>query len=197
MLAFASAVFLLIMTPGPGVLSAAGVSASFGVKPAGRYLLGLWVGNNLVALMVISGLAALILAEPRVRIVMFALSLGVLGYLALRIAFAGSKIAFFRHASLPGARDGIALQIVNPKAYAVTTSLFTGFAYWPESYIGEVVTKMFIFNAIWIPIHIAWMFFGHWTTTLDLAPRTQRAINIAMALSMVAVVLIAATTQFK
>ena len=55
MLAFAVAAFLLLITPGPGVLSAAGVGAGFGVRPGLIYVVGLCLGANLVAVMVVGG----------------------------------------------------------------------------------------------------------------------------------------------
>ncbi|MEP4336194.1 MAG: LysE family translocator, partial [Roseobacter sp.] len=45
MLTFAAAVFFLIITPGPGVLSAAGVGAAYGMRSGLRYVLGLFIGN--------------------------------------------------------------------------------------------------------------------------------------------------------
>ena len=56
MTAFITAIFLTLITPGPGVLSAAGVGAAFGFQPGLRYVTGLFFGTNLVALIVISGL---------------------------------------------------------------------------------------------------------------------------------------------
>ena len=44
MIAFVSAVFLLILTPGPGVLSLAGVGAAFGWRQGIKYLIGLFIG---------------------------------------------------------------------------------------------------------------------------------------------------------
>ena len=67
MLSFIKAVFLLCITPGPGVLSLAGTGAAFGVQYGLRYMLGLWAGHSLVNLAVVIGLAAIILAEPVVR----------------------------------------------------------------------------------------------------------------------------------
>ena len=195
MLTFLAAVFFLVISPGPGVLSTAGVAAGFGVRPATRYVAGLWAGNFLVALAVITGLAALLLADPRVRVVLFGASLAYLFYIAVRIAFARSKIAFIERAAPPGIRGGILLQIINPKAYAVSTTLFTGFAFWPDNYVGEVTIKLLIFNAVWIPVHFMWLYLGVWLHRLDLPARVQLAINISMAVSMMAVVLLAAVYQ--
>ncbi len=195
MLTFAAAVFFLIITPGPGVLSAAGVGAGFGFRQGMRYVLGLFIGTNLVAAAVVSGLAAVLLAEPRIRIALFALSFGYLTYLALRIAFAGARVAFIERAQPPGIGGGILLQAVNPKAYAVNTALFTGFGFLPASYGAEVAIKVLIINAIWVPIHVLWLWAGVTLHRLDLSPRAHSAINILMALSMLAVVALAVAAR--
>ena len=156
---------------------------------------GLWIGTNLVSLAVVTGLAALILADDRIRLVLFALSFGYLTYLAYRIAFAGTRLAFIEKPNPPGIRGGLLLQAINPKAYAVNTALFTGFAFLPGSYITEVVVKFIIMNAIWIPIHFAWLWLGVSLNRLNLSPRAHRAINIAMAASMMLVVVLAVVAQ--
>ena len=195
MLTFAAAVFFLIITPGPGVLSTAGVGAAFGANAGTRYVAGLFIGTNLVCLAVVTGLTAMIFADPRIRTVLFAASIAYLAYLALRIAFAGSKIAFIERQKPPGIAGGILLQAINPKAYAVNTALFTGFAFLPQNYALEITIKFLITNAIWIPIHFAWLWAGIALRRMDLPPRTQRVINVAMAMSMLMVVALAALAQ--
>lgn len=192
MLTFAAAVFFLIITPGPGVLSAAGVGAAYGFRSGLRYVLGLFIGNNIVIAMVVTGLAALVLASPAIRTILFIASTLYLLYLALRIALAGSKVAFIEARSEPGVMAGILLQPINPKAYAVNTALFSGFAIFPDAYLTEAAVKLVIANAIWVPIHVLWVWFGGTLKRLDLPQRTQRAINIAMAASMLLVVGLAA-----
>ena len=196
MLTFAAAVFFLIITPGPGVLSAAGVGAAYGIRSGLRYVLGLFLGNNLVIIAVISGLAALILASPVIRTVLFVLSTAYLLYLAARIAFAGSRLAFIEAQSEPGVMAGLLLQPINPKAYAVNTALFSGFAIFPDALLTEILVKVLLVNLIWIPIHVLWVWFGATLKRLDLNPKTQRSINIAMALSMLVVVALAAWSSF-
>jgi len=191
MLAFALAVFLLIITPGPGVLSTAGVGAGFGYRAGTQYVIGLFLGTNLVALAVVSGLAALILADPRIRLLLFVVSFGYLAYLAFRIAFAGARLAFIEKARPPGIGGGILLQIVNPKAYAVNTAFFTGFAFLPGNYIAEIGIKFLIMNAIWVPIHFLWLWAGVLLHRLEMSERAHRIINIGMASAMMGVVLLA------
>ena len=195
MLTFAAAVFFLIITPGPGVLSTAGVGAAFGAGAGTRYVTGLFIGTNLVCLAIVSGLTAILFADDRLRTVLFFASIAYLFYLAMRIAFAGSKLAFIERAHPPGVTGGVLLQAINPKAYAVNTALFTGFQFLPDNYTLEIILKFIVVNAIWIPIHFAWLWAGISLRRMNLPHRTQRVINIAMAASMLLVVALAAFAQ--
>ena len=195
MLTFALAVFFLIVTPGPGVLSLAGVGSGFGAPAGRRYLWGLAIGNNLVMLAVISGLAALVLADPRIRTALFVASTCYLLYLAARIALAGARIAFIERAQAPGVRGGILLQLINPKAYAVLTALFSGFNFMPDTMLSQTLIKIVIFNAIWFPIHFGWLWAGITLRAMALSPTTQRGVNIAMATAMLSVVALAVWAQ--
>ena len=191
MLTFAAAVFFLIITPGPGVMTTAGFGAAYGFNASLRYVLGLFIGTNLVMLAVMTGLAAVILSVPWLRTVLMFASVAYLLYLAGRIAFAGAKVAFMEAKSPPGVLGGLMLQAINPKAYAVNTSLITGFDYAPDAFLFEMVSKALIMNVIWIPIHLAWLWAGVSLHRLNLSDRTQRTINILMALSMLGVVALA------
>ena len=195
MISFAFAVLFLIGTPGPGVLSTAGVGAGFGYRAGLRYVGGLFIGTNLVALAVISGLAAAVLALPQLRWALMGASVLYLLYLAGRIAFAGSRVAFLAARRTPGLRDGILLQAINPKAYAVNTSLIAGFPFAPDNLMFETVAKLVIMNAIWIPIHLAWLWAGASLHRLNLSESAQRRINYAMAAAMLAVVALALWSQ--
>ena len=73
------------------MLSTAGVGAAFGWHRGLFYIAGLCLGTNIGGLAVISGVAAIILAEPLIRIVLLFVSAAYLGYLALRIGLAGTK----------------------------------------------------------------------------------------------------------
>jgi threonine/homoserine/homoserine lactone efflux protein len=197
LIAFAAAVFLLIITPGPGVMTTAGFGAAYGFRPSLRYVIGLFIGTNLVMLAVMNGMAAIVLSIPWLRTVLMVASVGYLVYLASRIAFAGSKISFMEATTAPGIIGGIMLQAINPKAYAVNTSLITGFNFAPDAFLFEMVAKAAIINMIWIPIHLVWLWAGVSLHRLELAAKTQRMINIAMALSMLGVVAIAIWSASK
>lgn len=153
---------------------------------------GLWIGTNLVGLAVVTGLAAVLLASPVIRTVLLIASTAYLFYLAARIAFAGSKIAFIEASSQPGIRTALMLQALNPKAYAVNTVFITGFAFMPEALSTEIILKFLIMNAIWLPIHLLWLWAGGAVKRLELPDHVQRRINYGMAIAMLAVVGLAA-----
>lgn len=195
MLTFAAAIFFLLITPGPGVLTTAGVGSGFGWRAGLRFLTGLFLGTNLTAVLVVTGLAAIVLAAPGLRIVLVWASVAYFLYLAAKIAFAGARVGFIEAAQPPGIVNGILLQLINPKAYAVNNIIFSGYAFWPESLAIEIALKFVIVNAIWIPVHLVWLYAGVTLRRLDLAPGTQRAINVAMALALIAVVVLAVASQ--
>ena len=191
MIEFALAVFFLLMTPGPGVLSTAGIGAAYGYRAGFAYIGGLMLGGAFTMVLVISGLAAVVLTVPWLRVVLLFASVGYLTYLAWRIATAGAHIGFTAATKPLGFRNGFLLQLINPKAYVVATTLFLGFGFLPQAPFWEVVIKLIVFNMIWLPVHLIWLGAGAKLGSLDLSPKAQRFINIAMAASLVVVVLVA------
>lgn len=190
MIEFGIAVLLLIITPGVGVLTTAGIGSGFGYGPGIRFLCGLFIGTNTTAVLVVTGLAAVVLADPIVGPVLLYASASYLLYLAFRIGWAGSRIAFIESASAPGFFAAIGLQLINPKAYAVNTTVFSGFHFMDGS-VTEILIKLAIINAIWVPVHILWLSAGVMLKRLNLLERTQSLINKAMAASMAIVVVLA------
>ena len=188
MISFAIVSFLMFATPGPGVLSLAGIGAAFGWRQGFLYMAGLFVGHVLVSLAVITGLSAIILAEPVVRTVLLFCSAGYLGYLAFRIALAGSKIAFIEILRAPGFVSGMSLQFINPKAYAVHTTFFTGFAFYPGSFTIEMIIKLMIIVPTWLLLHTVWLYAGYRLHELQLSSKVQNWINILMALCLCVVI---------
>ncbi|NNE54064.1 MAG: LysE family translocator [Sulfitobacter sp.] len=188
MIEFVIAVFFLLITPGPGVLTTAGIGAAFGYRAGLGFLAGLCLGGFINMMLVISGLAAVVLAIPSLRLVLLIASVSYLTYLAFRIASAGAKIGFQPATKPLGFVNGLALQFINPKAYVVATTLFSGFAFMSATPVLEVFVKLVLFNAIWVPVHLIWLWAGTKLGSLDLHHVTQRVINVGMAVSLLVVV---------
>ena len=197
MITFAIVCFLMFATPGPGALSLASVGATFGWRQGFVYMAGLFVGHVLVSLAVITGLATIILAEPIVRTILLFCSAGYLSYLALRIALAGSKIGFIEMLKAPGFVAGMSLQFINPKAYAVHTTFFTGFAFYPSSFAVEMSVKLMIIVPTWLLLHTLWLYAGYRLHELQLSSRVQKWINILMALCLCVVISLSVNSILK
>ena len=195
MMVFSLAVFLLLITPGPGVLSTAGVGSGFGRQAGLIFLIGLFLRTNLVALAVVAGYAALVFSIPYVREVLMAGSFGYLLWLALKIALAGRRLSWIKSEKPPGFHGGILLQIINPKVYVVSTAIFSGFPFDGISLFEEILWKFLIFNVIWIPIHFLWLYAGVSLKRMNLSERSQFLINSGMSVAMVGVVVLAALAQ--
>ena len=196
MLTFAISVFLLIITPGPGVLSTAGFGAAYGFKQSLRYVFGLFLGTNLVFFAVASGLIAVLLSVPSLRIFLLVLSTCYLLYLASKIALAGSNIAFIKAKAPPGIASGVLLQTINPKAYVVNTTFVSGFAFYQSSFAIELIIKFLIINSIWIPLHFLWLYAGTVLHELNLSNKNQRIINLMLSFSMIAAVVVSILYSF-
>ena len=191
MLSFVAAAFFLLITPGPGVLSVAGAGAAFGFRAGLPYTAGVVLGTLTVIVAVTTGLAAFLLSYPPLRILLLVASAAYLLYLAYRIATSEVGIAIKEAPHPLGFANGLALQIINPKAYAVMTTLFSGFAFYPDSTVLEAAIKTVIFMSISLPVHLLWLWAGSTVKQLALTPRSARRVNVAMALSMLAVVVLA------
>ena len=77
---------------------------------------------------------------------------------------------------------------MNPKAYAVKTMLFNSFAFYPQNFSIEIGLKSLINNALWIPIHLIWLYAGLKVSQLDLPAQPHKMINLAMSGCVLAVV---------
>ena len=197
LISFITAVFFALITPGPGVLSTAGVGASYGSRSGLHYMAGLFIGNSAVFAAVALGMLAVLQTMPALRFFLAIASLLYLLYLAAKIAFAGSELAFINPAKAPNFWDGVLLQFINPKAYVVGTTLFAGFVIWPDALLAEVVVKFLILNAIWVPIHLGWLWAGVKLRELNLPGPVQRRINLGMAASLIIVILLAIVAAIR
>ena len=197
MINFAFAVFFLIITPGPGVLSAAGVGAAYGWNAGLKYIFGLFLGTNMVGLAVITGISFWVVSNPFLRFFLLFLSTAYLLFLAFKVATADKKVSFVRPRSKPGVLAGFVLQPINPKAYFVNTVLFSGFAIYPENFLLEVIVKFVILNVIWIPIHVLWLFLGLSLKRINLDQTVSRRVNFGLAMSLVFVVVLAFISGIK
>ena len=189
--------FLMMVTPGPGVLSLAGVGAGFGWKVGMMYLIGLFFGTNGVALLVVLGFKQFLFEIDGVEITFLLLSLSYLSFLSWRIATSDNKTGFKQSLKAPRLYEGIFLQFVNPKAYVVQGHLFVVLSLGMASYSNEIIVKFIIVNSIWIPIHVLWLWLGISLKRWSLAVNKQIWVNRGMGLALFAVVILSAIMELN
>ena len=189
--------FLMMVTPGPGVLSLAGVGAGFGWKVGMMYLIGLFFGTNGVALLVVLGFKQLLFEIDGVEITFLLLSLSYLSFLSWRIATSDNKTGFKQSLKAPRLYEGIFLQFVNPKAYVVQGHLFVVLSLGLASFNTEIILKFIIVNSIWIPIHLLWLWLGISLKKWSLAVNKQVWVNRGMGLALFAVVILSAIMELN
>ena len=189
--------FLMMVTPGPGVLSLAGVGAGFGWRVGMMYLIGLFFGTNGVALLVVLGFKQFLFEIEGVELTFLFLSLSYLSFLSWRIATSENKTGFKQSLKAPKLYEGIFLQFVNPKAYVVQGHLFVVLSLGIASYNVEIITKFIIVNSIWIPIHLLWLWLGISLKKWSLGVNKQVWVNRGMGLSLFAVVILSAIMELN
>ncbi len=189
--------FLMMVTPGPGVLSLAGVGAGFGWRVGIMYLIGLFLGTNGVALLVVLGFKQFLFNIDGVEFTFLFLSLSYLSFLSWRIATSDNKTGFKQSFKSPKLYEGVFLQFVNPKAYVVQGHLFVVLSLGILPYNLEIITKFIIVNSIWIPIHFFWLWLGISLKKWSLASNKQIWVNRGMGLALFAVVVLSGIMELN
>jgi threonine/homoserine/homoserine lactone efflux protein len=111
-------------SPGPSTLSLVAVAATYELRSAVSYCLGLIVGTPAVLLAVATGVTALLLAVPMLRWVLVGLSAGYVVWLAVRLAMASGLGGHGVGGRQPSILGGVILGALNPKAWIAIAAVF-------------------------------------------------------------------------
>ena len=189
--AFLLAAVALAGSPGPATLSLTATGAAFGARRGAAYLAGIVIGMVAVMAIVASGLVGLVLAVPGATPVVTVLAAASFLYLAWRIATAPPLAADTAERRTPTFAGGLLLSLINPKGYAAMAALFSGFVLVQERLALDVAAKMAVLVLIITAVNVAWLLAGAALTRFFRDPRTNRAINVAFAVLLVASVALA------
>jgi threonine/homoserine/homoserine lactone efflux protein len=189
--AFLLAAVALAGSPGPATLSLTATGAAFGARRGAAYLAGIVVGMVAVMAVVASGLVGLLLAVPGATPVVTVLAAAYFLYLAWRIATAPPLAADAVQRRTPTFVGGLLLSLINPKGYAAMAALFSSFVLVHERLALDVAAKMAVLVLIITAVNVAWLLAGAALTRFFRDPRTNRAINVAFAVLLVASVALA------
>jgi threonine/homoserine/homoserine lactone efflux protein len=152
---------------------------------------GIVIGMVAVMGIAATGAIGVVLAIPGATPVVIAAAAAYFAYLAFRIATAPPLVEDAGSGRRPSFAGGLFLSLVNPKGYAAMAALFSGFALVRERLALDAVLKAAVLLAIMIAVNTAWLLAGVALTRLFREPRTNRAINVAFAVLLVASVAVA------
>jgi threonine/homoserine/homoserine lactone efflux protein len=77
------------------------------------------------------------------------------------------------------------LTLVNPKAYAAMSALFSGFALVPQAPAADAAVKTIMLMLVIIVVNIAWLTAGSSLTRFFREPRLNRGINLTFAVLLI------------
>jgi threonine/homoserine/homoserine lactone efflux protein len=178
-------------SPGPATLSLAAAGAAFGARRVIAYLAGIVVGMVGVMAVTASGVVGLLLAMPGVAPVVTAAAAAYFVWLAWRIATAPPLAAEQGERQPPSFAGGLLLSLVNPKGYAAMAALFSGFVLLRERLALDAGLKIAVLTAVIVAVNLLWLAAGAAMTRLFREPRSNRIVNVAFAILLLASVALA------
>lgn len=187
-LGFLLAAVALLGSPGPAIAALVVVGRQCSAGQALRYFLALQAGLALAAGLSVVGLVALLQTFPALRAIMLVASTAYLIALAWSIASAppsGGVGGKGREAAAWRPWGAFVLGVTNPKAYLAFASLFGSFTLVnPAQGLGDGSLKWLLVVMVIIVVDIAWLLAGRALGRIEMAPRAERAMNIAMGLAI-------------
>mgnify|MGYP001249508501 CR=1 FL=1 len=196
MIAFIIVVFVLAATPGPALLSIVGAGSAFGFRGGLPYTFGALLGANIVIILSIVGFASILMAAPNLKIFLSIVSLSYLVYVALQVAGSNQMVNDTEKKPRLGVINGVIIQLLNPKAYAVGIALFSGFPLAINNMLSEVIIKLLLINSIFVPAYFLWLFFGEILHARLSVTTNNKTVNVSLALLMMLSVVISAISIF-
>ena len=181
---------VLLGSPGPATLSLAAVGATYGVASGAPYLFGILIGLFLAMVGAVFGVAAVFDQWPAAKWVIQLLGTVYLFYVAFKIASA--PVLFNAEAEqreVPGIRDGMLLNLLNPKAYAAFFVLFSQFLVPFENIPTQYLITATVCFAVAIVVDSIWLMVGSAIRPLFSNPKSARIMRVFFGLTIVAATL--------
>lgn len=181
---YAVLLFSLVMafTPGPNNMMLASSGATYGVRRTLPHLFGVTVGFPVMILLVGMGLAAVLLASPRLQLAMKIVSCAYLLWLAVQIglstsngnAASGKPMSFLAAA---------AFQWINPKAWLYAVGAISAYTSGSGTQLYRQVVLIALLNiAVSFASTLTWTAFGAGIRRFLRTSHTLRLFNLLMAL---------------
>jgi len=144
-----------------------------------------------VMAIVASGMVGLLLAVPGATPVVTAIAAIYFVWLAWRIATAPPLTEEAGDRRPPHFMGGLGLSLINPKGYAAMAALFSGFVLLRGQVALDVGFKIGLLTLLIAAVNILWLMSGALLTRFFRDPRTNRIVNVAFAVALLASVVLA------
>jgi threonine/homoserine/homoserine lactone efflux protein len=179
-------VVVTLFTPGPNNAMLMTSGLNFGFRRGLPHLWGVALGFGVMVLAVGLGLGALFAAYPAAYTVLKYAGAAYLLYLAWQIATAGPIEVGGEARGRPITfLEAAAFQWLNPKGWVMAVGAVSAYAA-VAAFPFNVLLMSFLFGSLGILSSATWLGFGTGLKRLLTSPRVVRAVNIAMALALVA-----------
>ena len=187
LLLFSAAGIALIISPGPATLSMAATGARFGFQAGTPFLFGCATGLILVCIMAGLGITSIVFWIPGLAQILAVVGMIYIFYLAWRIATARFHNDPDRdNTNVPRYWHGMVLSLTNPKAYAVTVSLFGSFPSVLASQLMDLTVKLLILAVITVSGNLLWTWFGELFYRNIKSPKVMTWVSRSFALMLIA-----------
>lgn len=179
-------------SPGPATISLTAAGSAFGVRRSIPYLGGIVLGTSVVLVAVATGVTATLLAVPGLRIVLVAVSVAYILWLAWHVATAPPLSAGTAGGGdedsvgdAPAFGGGLLLGLANPKAWVAIAAVVASVRL-AASAVGDAAIKVAVLAVMIVLINAAWLTVGATLAPLLRDPRRARVVNVSMAVVLVA-----------
>ena len=136
------AAFPLMGSPGPATLSLAAMGSAYGVNKSIPYYAGIVAGTIGVLIMIGLGLTSILLAQPKLAMIISLAAAIYILYLAFKIATAPVGRQKSTNTTAPSMQSGFLLAIANPKAFAAIGAVYSGNVLVVDSLIQDSLIKL-------------------------------------------------------
>jgi threonine/homoserine/homoserine lactone efflux protein len=171
-------------SPGPATISLVAAGAAYGVRRSVPYLAGIVVGTAAVLLIVATGMTATLLAVPAVRPVLLGVAAAYILWLAWHVATAPPLGASCDDTPPASFRGGALLGVANPKAWVAIAAVFAS-ARLAHGAAADATAKVAVLAPLVVLINATWLVAGTSLTPLLRRPRSARAVNAFLAVTLV------------
>ncbi|MCB0277983.1 MAG: LysE family translocator [Calditrichaeota bacterium] len=176
--AIALFILALYVTPGPATLSLAASGAALGLRQSMSYFLGIQTGLISILLLCMFGLAFIVTDYPGVYAFLKYCSLIYILYLSYKISQSRPNTSSNQNTFTY--RSGLALNLINPKAYVANIAVIAQFSR-QDDYFASV-TLIFIMILICVSIsNIFWVMTGERIARLFQSERATTIIQYSFA----------------